>query len=217
MRCITIRQPWATLIAIGEKRLETRGWKTNYRGELAIHAGKRVDLAACLTEPVRSLLAASGYTAANLPTGAVVAIARLAGCHPVVANDGETAVLNVREGGSGGCGEVGERGKAGRGGDGGDGRNGGSGRNGGGGRNGVGSGDGKDSGNGGYSEDGRDCRDRENRENRENRALVVTGQEYRFGDFALGRYGWELVEVRKLPEPVPAAGKQGLWNWEARW
>lgn len=39
MRALTIRQPWATLIARGEKTIETRSWRTSYRGEVAIHAG----------------------------------------------------------------------------------------------------------------------------------------------------------------------------------
>lgn len=39
MKAITLMQPWATLVAIGAKRLETRSWSTNYRGPLAIHAG----------------------------------------------------------------------------------------------------------------------------------------------------------------------------------
>ena len=41
MKAITIIQPWATLIALGEKQFETRSWFTKHRGELAIHAGKR--------------------------------------------------------------------------------------------------------------------------------------------------------------------------------
>ncbi|KXG09931.1 hypothetical protein AT864_01491 [Anoxybacillus sp. P3H1B] len=43
MKAITIKQPWATLIALGEKKFETRSWKTNYRGKIAIHAGKTID------------------------------------------------------------------------------------------------------------------------------------------------------------------------------
>ena len=38
-RALTIRQPWASLIAEGIKTVETRSWSTKYRGELAIHAG----------------------------------------------------------------------------------------------------------------------------------------------------------------------------------
>jgi hypothetical protein len=38
VKAITLTQPWATLVAIGAKRIETRSWRTDYRGPLAIHA-----------------------------------------------------------------------------------------------------------------------------------------------------------------------------------
>ena len=41
MKALTIWQPWASLIAAGLKRYETRSWATDYRGLLAIHAAKR--------------------------------------------------------------------------------------------------------------------------------------------------------------------------------
>ena len=40
MKALTICQPYAHLIAIGEKRVENRTWYTPYRGPLLIHAGK---------------------------------------------------------------------------------------------------------------------------------------------------------------------------------
>lgn len=40
MKALTIRQPWASLIALGVKTIETRSWPTNYRGPVLIHAGK---------------------------------------------------------------------------------------------------------------------------------------------------------------------------------
>ena len=43
MKVITIKQPWASLIASGIKEYEFRSWKTNYRGKLLIHAGNGVD------------------------------------------------------------------------------------------------------------------------------------------------------------------------------
>lgn len=43
MKVITIKQPWATLIAEGYKEYEFRTWKTKYRGEILIHAGKGID------------------------------------------------------------------------------------------------------------------------------------------------------------------------------
>lgn len=38
MKVLSIKEPYATLIASGIKKIETRSWKTNYRGELYIHA-----------------------------------------------------------------------------------------------------------------------------------------------------------------------------------
>ena len=43
MRVITLKQPWATLVAEGLKKYEFRSWKFNYRGEILIHAGKGID------------------------------------------------------------------------------------------------------------------------------------------------------------------------------
>lgn len=39
MKALTISQPFASLIASGEKWIENRCWRTYYRGPLAIHAG----------------------------------------------------------------------------------------------------------------------------------------------------------------------------------
>lgn len=43
MKVITIKEPWATLIKEGYKEYEFRTWKTKYRGEILIHAGKGAD------------------------------------------------------------------------------------------------------------------------------------------------------------------------------
>lgn len=43
MKVITIKQPWASLIANGYKIYEFRTWNTKYRGEILIHAGKGID------------------------------------------------------------------------------------------------------------------------------------------------------------------------------
>lgn len=83
MKCITLHQPWASLVALGEKRIETRSWPTNHRGTIAIHAGKFHSFRAadCLEPPYRSLLDAHGYNmAAGLPWGAVIATATLTDC-----------------------------------------------------------------------------------------------------------------------------------------
>ena len=43
MKVITIKQPFASLIAEGFKEYEFRSWRTKYRGDILIHAGKGVD------------------------------------------------------------------------------------------------------------------------------------------------------------------------------
>ncbi len=43
MKVITLKQPWASLVAYGIKKYEFRTWKTNYRGKLLIHAGAGID------------------------------------------------------------------------------------------------------------------------------------------------------------------------------
>lgn len=53
MKVITLKQPWATLVAEGIKQYEFRSWKYNYRGEILIHAGVGIDKEAM--EKVKSL------------------------------------------------------------------------------------------------------------------------------------------------------------------
>ena len=38
MKALSIKQPWASLIAYGIKDIENRTWKTNFRGRIYIHA-----------------------------------------------------------------------------------------------------------------------------------------------------------------------------------
>lgn len=81
MRALTMTQPWASLVAIGENTIETRSWTTRYRGPIAIHAAKSFPAAAralCRASPFRETLARGGYLGADeLPLGAIIATARL--------------------------------------------------------------------------------------------------------------------------------------------
>lgn len=44
MKCLSVRQPWASLLVGGIKDVENRTWATNYRGKLLIHASsKKID------------------------------------------------------------------------------------------------------------------------------------------------------------------------------
>jgi hypothetical protein len=87
IRALTIRQPWASAITFGDKRVENRTKPTTYRGLLAIHAGLTVDWdAAEKAWPAAGLApyvfgAPRSAWTASLPLGAVIAVAELAGCH----------------------------------------------------------------------------------------------------------------------------------------
>ncbi len=79
MKALTLTQPWASLVAIGAKRIETRSWSTSYRGELAIHAAKGFprdaqDFSRCIR---LSVLFGPHY---EYPRGAVIATCRLMAC-----------------------------------------------------------------------------------------------------------------------------------------
>ncbi len=43
MKVISIKEPYATLIMNNIKKIETRSWKTSYRGEIFIHASLKSD------------------------------------------------------------------------------------------------------------------------------------------------------------------------------
>lgn len=87
MDALSLWQPWATLVAIGAKRYETRSWRPNRPlGPLAIHATKTFPREAMdlrLQEPFRGVLAAAGYLKpADLPIGAVLAVVEVEGFIP---------------------------------------------------------------------------------------------------------------------------------------
>jgi len=43
--------------------------------------------------------------------------------------------------------------------------------------------------------------------------IAATPQEVRFGDWTPGRYAWEFADMKQIG-PIPAKGKQGLWEWK---
>jgi ASCH domain len=47
MKCLSLKQPFADLLAHGEKTIELRKWKTSFRGEFLIHASKTIDIESC--------------------------------------------------------------------------------------------------------------------------------------------------------------------------
>ena len=71
MKVITIKQPFATLIAEGLKEYEFRTWRTKFRGDILIHAGKGIDKKAM-----------KRYEHLNLeyPSGQIIAKATITDC-----------------------------------------------------------------------------------------------------------------------------------------
>ena len=82
MKTLTLIQPWATLIALNEKHIETRSWATQYRGPLLIHAGKTVDPSAWRMPYFKEVLDLYGITPSNIPTSAIIAQVRLVDIQP---------------------------------------------------------------------------------------------------------------------------------------
>jgi hypothetical protein len=89
MKCITLTQPWASLIAIGAKRVETRSWATPHKGMLAIHAGKGLGPVGgkeglhslCRRVPFCTALQPLIGTDVNLlPLGQIIAVVELVAC-----------------------------------------------------------------------------------------------------------------------------------------
>lgn len=77
MKCLSVKQPWANLIASGEKTIETRTWATAYRGELLVVSSKRPKIE---------------------PAGFAVAVARLVECRPMTKADEAAACCGVYPG-----------------------------------------------------------------------------------------------------------------------
>ena len=103
MKALTLTQPWASLVACGAKRIETRSWAPPAAligQRIAIHAAKGWTEDArftATTEPFKSALR-EGYqrglierpSILDLPRGCVVAIATLVACYPMCGDGWQT-------------------------------------------------------------------------------------------------------------------------------
>jgi hypothetical protein len=142
MKALTVAQPWATLIAIGAKRIETRSWTIRHRGPLAIHAARafpRIARDLARTSPFAEALAA-GRAPLLLPRGVVIATCTLVDVLPCTTRNLVPATGSLI-------------------------------------------------------------------------AAHAAEHDHEFGDFTPGRFAWLLADVHPLPEPVPARGRLGLWDW----
>jgi hypothetical protein len=83
IKVLSMWQPWASCVPHGIKGNETRSWKTNYRGWLAIHStksiNKKAQILACQIPVIKRMMIDDGYQGqiVNLPLAKVVAVAEL--------------------------------------------------------------------------------------------------------------------------------------------
>lgn len=77
MKALSVKQPWANMIAAGEKTIETRTWSTDHRGDLLIVSSKSPNIA---------------------PAGCALAVVRLVDCRPMTERDQLEACCSVYPG-----------------------------------------------------------------------------------------------------------------------
>jgi len=77
IKAISVKQPWANMIASGKKTIETRTWKTSYRGPILIVSSRK--------PPIE-------------PAGYALAIADLVDCRPMVKADETKACIDLYAG-----------------------------------------------------------------------------------------------------------------------
>jgi len=89
IKALSLKQPWASLVAEGHKSIETRRWRTYYRGPLLICASKSVD---------RDAIMLTGPDLKDYPRGVALAVTKLAGCRPMTEKDERDACCQVYDG-----------------------------------------------------------------------------------------------------------------------
>lgn len=82
---LSLTQPWASLVVMGAKKLETRSWRTNYHGTLIIHASKGMPKWAketCEEEPFAAALRSWTDRYGELPLGHIIGEVQLIDVRP---------------------------------------------------------------------------------------------------------------------------------------
>lgn len=95
MKILTLTEPWATLVGIGAKKIETRSWGVGYRGTLGIHAAKSFPGYAkdfCRQEPFLSALRKAPHFDLSkenfgFSLGYIIAKGRMTGCVKMTADN----------------------------------------------------------------------------------------------------------------------------------
>lgn len=92
---LTIRNPHASLILSNFKKIEYRTWKTNYRGTLYIHVGKKRDIVDLPPHIARDSL----FIRLNSCQEAILGSVLLTDCRPSQEEDSPYALCAVKKGG----------------------------------------------------------------------------------------------------------------------
>lgn len=83
MKVLSVMQPWASLLIAGIKHFETRGWKTEHKGKIGIHASRKFTKLIgemCHVDPFKKLLDLMGFKHPNdLPKGCILGTVEIAG------------------------------------------------------------------------------------------------------------------------------------------
>ena len=95
MKALSLKQPWASLIASGQKTIETRVWSTEYRGDLLICASKRADTN--MMKMFNDMFSPFSDISQklNFPLGQALCIAELYDCKPMTEADEAKALCEV--------------------------------------------------------------------------------------------------------------------------
>ncbi len=87
MKCLSIREPWASIIINGYKDYEFRSWKTNYRGKILIHASKSIE---------KNNIKRFEKLGINYKPGFIIGEAEIVDCIPVT-KEFENSLINKNE------------------------------------------------------------------------------------------------------------------------
>jgi hypothetical protein len=86
-KCISVQQPFASLIVDGRKLIEFRSWRTNFRGRVAIHASKG--------KYRGKLLPLLNTQITPYQTGSIIGFVQLVDCRSISAMDEELALVRA--------------------------------------------------------------------------------------------------------------------------
>lgn len=174
MKALSLDQPYASLLVMGIKQIETRGWNSKHRGELAIHATARGPQVKHVGDyrivpvveggkwaPAMRNDAARGDIRTPLPCGAVVGTVYVHDVIPIV----EIVKLGADE-------DVPEIAMV-------------------------------------VQPDG-------SLWHKVGPSAAEFSDQLPYGDFSHGRFAHMYARPYRFESPIPASGRQRIWNWEER-